>query len=122
MTEPSLIILRFLAEGCTVEEVFWHYPSLDYGHIRQAAQEALNSLTTPTEQEKGIERTKSRYPKAFTRWTDEEQDLLAREFQAGNSVKALSELLNRQPGAIRIRLEKLGLLVPDDTRRKRFPL
>lgn len=125
MTENSRLILRFLAEGCTIDEIFWHYPHLGYQDIYVAAREALKVIQAPFQSGSGqsrMEKLKSRYPKAFARWTDEEQELLSREFQAGNSIQALSELLNRQPGAIRIRLEKLGMIEPDEARPKRYPL
>jgi hypothetical protein len=48
--------------------------------------------------------------------------MLTREFQAGNSIQELAGLLNRQPGAVRIRLEKLGFIEPDESRGRRFPL
>lgn len=121
MTENSRLILQFLAEGCTLEEVFWHYPSLDYQDVGLAAKEALNGILNPNSGQR-IDRIKSRYPKAYARWSEEEQEILAREFQAGNSVRELAELLNRQPGAVRIRLEKLGFIEPDESRGRRFPL
>lgn len=121
MTENSRMILQFLAEGCTVEEVFWHFPSLDYQDIGLAAQEALRGLKSTTYSQR-MDRVKLRYPKAYARWSEDEQELLQREFRAGNSVQALAELLNRQPGAVRIRLEKLGLVEPDESRGRRYPL
>lgn len=50
------------------------------------------------------------YPKAYEKWTEEEDSLLMREHLNGTSVYGLSNLLQRQPSAIRSRLRKLGIV------------
>ncbi len=104
-----------------MEELFWHYPYLEYADIQQAAKLALATLNNTTAKTRWGE-IKNRYPKAFAKWSDEEETLLMQEFQTGQSIQACSELLNRQPGAIRIRLEKLGLLEADPTQKRRYPM
>jgi len=47
------------------------------------------------------------YPKAYEKWTEEEDALLVREHANKTSVRELSDLLQRQPSAIRSRLRKL---------------
>lgn len=56
------------------------------------------------------ERIKERYPNAYTPWTVEELGFLEREFRAGLSLWQLSDRLGRQPGAVKKRLERLGLI------------
>ena len=51
-----------------------------------------------------------RYPRAYEKWTEEENKDLENEFRKGRSVMKLAELFQRQPGAIRSRLNTLGLI------------
>jgi hypothetical protein len=48
-------------------------------------------------------------PTAYARWTPEEERLLS-ESDAGRTVEELAELLGRQPGGIRSRLQRHGRL------------
>jgi len=48
--------------------------------------------------------------KAYTPWTDGEEQELRRLHHVGESVTAIAEILGRKPGAIRSRLRKLALL------------
>lgn len=54
---------------------------------------------------------KKQFPRAYERWTDEEDQTLKASFSEGVDISEQSALLGRQPGAIRSRLEKLGLMV-----------
>lgn len=59
-----------------------------------------------------ISEIKKRFPRAYERWSDEEDHTLKTSFSEGADISEQSALLGRQPGAIRSRLEKLGLMVP----------
>lgn len=61
-----------------------------------------------------VEEIRKRYPRAYEKWTDEENKDLENEFKKGRSVIKLAELFQRQPGAIRSRLNKLGLINEGD--------
>lgn len=50
------------------------------------------------------------YPKAYKRWTQHEDDILRKSFEHGVDIQELSETLQRQQGAIKSRLYKLGVL------------
>jgi len=56
-----------------------------------------------------IEKIREQYPKAYTKWSSEDDELLQNKYDAGISVAELSQFFQRQPGAIRSRLEKLGI-------------
>lgn len=64
----------------------------------------------PSRKTYSVEKIRQEYPKAYTKWTREEEVTLREGFLRGVSVKELSAILGRQPGAIRSRLQKLGLL------------
>jgi hypothetical protein len=51
------------------------------------------------------------YARAYEKWTREEDKNLENEFRKGYTVLKLAELFQRQPGAIRSRLNKLGLTI-----------
>ncbi len=52
---------------------------------------------------------RSKYPHAYTPWSEEQQALLRRYLALGWSIEEISTALHRQPGAIRARIKKLGL-------------
>jgi len=52
---------------------------------------------------------RSRYPKAYMKWTQEEEAILSEGFLQGKSVEELANILGRKPSAVRSRLRKLGL-------------
>lgn len=51
-----------------------------------------------------------RHPKAYTPWTETEEKELRTAFKKGMSTKEIAKKLGRQPGGIRSRLKKLGLI------------
>lgn len=61
------------------------------------------------ERESTSESVRERHPRAYERWSSEEDNRLRSEFGRGRSVKELARLFRRQPSAIRSRLNKLGL-------------
>jgi len=53
---------------------------------------------------------KPTYAKAYKKWQADEELRLRNDYQQGKSIKELSYILQRQPGAIRSRLKKIGLI------------
>ncbi len=56
-----------------------------------------------------VETIRQTYPRAYMRWTANEDERLKREYLRGKTLAELVSILRRQPGAIRGRLSKLGL-------------
>jgi DNA-binding NarL/FixJ family response regulator len=56
-----------------------------------------------------------RHPRAYTEWKTEEDETLQQLFSSGKKAKEIAEILQRQPSAIRSRLEKLNLKVKRTT-------
>ena len=54
-----------------------------------------------------MSRLRFRFPKAFSKWTDEEDSELLRRNAAGESLGSISRAMGRNPNALRMRLEKL---------------
>lgn len=59
-----------------------------------------------------FEEIRQEHPKAYAKWTEEEDRKLEEQVKAGKSLTQLAAIFGRQPSAIRSRLSKLGLL-PD---------
>lgn len=81
--------------------------------------EAMSSVLehyTPIEDPKTMEREayiaklRQRFPMAYLPWTKDEEEKLTQLFKAGKSYAELSQILQRQQGAIKARLSKLGLI------------
>lgn len=60
--------------------------------------------------EERLARIRDQYPKAYEKWTDEDDNLLTQKFGEGVSLAELAKIFQRQPSAIRSRLAKLGLI------------
>lgn len=52
----------------------------------------------------------SHYEKTYKKWEDDEEIKLKGSYLQGKSIKELSQIFQRRPGAIRSRLRKLGLI------------
>ena len=57
-----------------------------------------------------VEEIRQQYSNAYAKWSQQEDILLTQRFHEGKKVFELSEEFKRQPGSIRSRLRKLGLL------------
>lgn len=57
------------------------------------------------------------HPKAFVKWTTNEDNQLMALFKKGEGISQIAKIHQRKPGAIRARLDKLGLLENRDSPR-----
>jgi hypothetical protein len=57
-----------------------------------------------------VDEIRKKYPKAYEKWSEKEDKNLMAEYSRGKSIDELAENFQRKPGAIRSRLQKLGLL------------
>ncbi|WP_204106082.1 MULTISPECIES: hypothetical protein [Spirulina sp. CCY15215] len=57
-----------------------------------------------------LDKIRKKYPKAYTKWTTEEDEELGILFNNGMSIKDLAKHFQRQPSAMRSRLQKLDLI------------
>jgi archaellum component FlaC len=56
------------------------------------------------------EKIRQKYPRAYVKWSHDEDENLKKEYASGQQIGELSLKFKRQPAAIRSRLQKLGLL------------
>ena len=57
----------------------------------------------------GFDNIRQRHPRAYEKWSAEEDERLRAQYGQGRDVSELAELFGRQPSGIRARLIKLGL-------------
>lgn len=83
----------------------------DLGQFRNGLDEVLAFLwaekRAAPRQFSEIRRT---HPRAYTPWTAEDDDRLKAGFARGEEIEHLAAVFHRQPGAIRSRLQKLGVI------------
>lgn len=56
------------------------------------------------------EKIRQKYPRAYVKWSREEDENLQNEYASGQQIGELVNKFQRQPAAIRSRLQKLGLI------------
>ena len=116
-TDTPRAILALLAEGRSTTAILRQHPGLGPEDIQEAAAIALGVLEGGESRAERIARVRRTHPHAFEPWSSIEDAQLQDEFVGGASVAALSRAFGRPPGAIRQRLERLGV----DWRRARKP-
>jgi len=110
LDEQETAILGMIGQGCTYEQVLASKPGLTYLDIFAAARSALKIAeerrNAYAERMKEIRQV---YPRAYDKWTDEEEEALKTLVSSGRNTEEIAEALQRQPGAITSRMNKLGL-------------
>lgn len=115
LSDRSRIILEAIAAGRSYDQILASDLATSYPEIFQAAAEALAVAVAAgnmdsTAYHKRMEKIRGEHPRAYEKWLPEEDGELADLFNAGSSVMEISTTLQRQPSAIRRRLEKLGVV------------
>ena len=56
------------------------------------------------------EKIRQKYPRAYVKWSQDEDENLKKEYASCQQIGELAQRFQRQPNAIRSRLQKLGLM------------
>ncbi len=82
------------------------------GEARQsrAVRTIRNTSSGPCWSAERLAEVRKRYPRAYKKWTEAEESRLEHLVRTGASARQIALELQRQPSAIRSRLNKLGLL------------
>ncbi len=127
-------VLELIAQGYSYEQIVKTAPDLTYRDIFDAAREALDiwnaadsdsvrldnfvdesrAHPAPDEQPHSTKddryaEIRKTYQRAYEPWKPEEDEELARLVASGINTKEICRQLQRNPGAIRSRIKKLGL-------------
>jgi DNA-binding NarL/FixJ family response regulator len=114
LSDKSRVILEAIAEGHSYEQILSSNPKLTYNDIFRAAAEVLETLDQPAKgktYEQRMVEIRQAHPRAYEKWSTEEDARLTEFFRKGIVVKEIAKTLQRQPSAIRSRLAKLNLVV-----------
>lgn len=113
ISEKSRAILQAIAKGHTYEQILVQDLAWTYHDIFQAAAEALEAGPASNDGKSySVGEIRHEHPRAYEKWSAEEDSELSKLFRNGKSVKEIATVLNRQDGAIRSRLAKLNLVAP----------
>jgi hypothetical protein len=63
-----------------------------------------------------VARARQRNADAFTPWTKQEEEEVRHRHASGESIQTIASARRRSPRAIELRLQRLGVLPPDDTK------
>ncbi len=111
LSEKSRAILQAIAKGHTYEQILVQELAWTYHDIFQAAAEALEVGQVVIEGKSySVEEIRHEHPRAYEKWSAEEDARLTELFRSGKNVQEIAAILHRQPGAIRSRLVKLNLV------------
>jgi hypothetical protein len=94
--------------------------SQEMAAIPNRIQEAIGDRNSPPESSANPknadgsknqnEKIRQKYPRAYVKWSQDEEDNLKNEYASGQQISELAKRFQRQPAAIRSRLQKLGLI------------
>ncbi len=106
LSEKATAILEMISRGHNYDQILSAYPAFSYTDIFQAAAEALTLSPRP---KASLDEKRERYPRAYEKWTEDEEHTLGELIGSGETVARIAGLLQRNRGAIRARILKLGL-------------
>jgi hypothetical protein len=86
---------------------------LPFGETTFRKHAGMGRGPRPRRPSANVEAARREAPHAYTPWTDQQEKKLRRLFKAGQSIEKIAKTLQRPPGGIRGRLEKLGLITGD---------
>jgi DNA-binding CsgD family transcriptional regulator len=122
LSAQSVTVLTMIAKGHTYQQILDQHPELTYPDIFHAAQEALEATETiPSNYQQRLAHIRQTYPRAYEQWTTEEESTLAQLVREGLSQDEIAKRLQRQPTAIRSRMEKLKFAMSKSTREPEPP-
>ena len=130
LSEKSRLVLSLIAEGRGYDHIVNVETDISYFDIFRAAEEALCVDGAPAKPETSsgnsgdvrksraandfVARAREAFPNAYVPWTKADEAQLTAMRAAGAKVVVMAEHFQRQPGAIRARLRKLGIEVAED--------
>src|SRR5436309_689717 len=108
LSRKSVKVLRLIADGHSYSQIVDSHADISYRDIFDAAEEALRLSDPPSDYEERMAIIKQKHPRAYERWTPNEDTDLTAMYAQGTSLDQLVAHFQRQPSAIRSRLEKLA--------------
>lgn len=125
-------ILDMISRGLSYYQILLSDSRLTLGDIMvtaKLAKELIDNFVTPEHTiivDSSIEiiatggkihnlsRMREEHPRAYMKWTESEEAQLTELFHAGKGITEIAKALQRKRGAIKSRLEKLGLIKAEE--------
>lgn len=114
LSRKSERILRKIAGGHTYEQILHTYTGITYVDVFHAAAEALEALGLSADTRSSLERIRQVHPRAYEKWTDEEDRQLVGMYRSGVAPAEIAQRLQRREFGVMARLVKVGLLDEDE--------
>ncbi len=115
LSAKSVTVLAMIAKGHSYQQILDRHPELTYPDIFHAAEEALDATeTVPSGYHGRLARIRKKHARAYEKWTAEEEATLIELVRAGLGEDEIATRLQRQPGAVRSRIAKKGLLASQE--------
>ena len=108
LSKKSVAILKLIAEGCSSGQIVDGHHGFTYWDIFAAAEEAQRRDEPHSDYEHRMAQIRTKYPRAYEKWSENEDADLRSMSGAGSSQEVLARHFQRQPSTIRSRLEKLA--------------
>ncbi len=94
-----------------LEKMHTNFIRASGGH--EASLPVAPKTAVSTEKKNTLTLIREKHPNAYRPWSSEDDAELTHRFEEGEKIKQICAALGRQPGSIRSRLIKLGLIEPD---------
>jgi hypothetical protein len=125
---PITDVLKLLARGTGYDQVLKTYPTVTLSDILASisvAVDLLENWVTPDGHIRinselkitafgkrivDLSKVRETAPRAYEPWDTSEDNRLAALFKEGKDIGEIGKILQRQDGAIRVRLRRLGLI------------
>ncbi|MBK6722679.1 MAG: hypothetical protein IPG58_05185 [Acidobacteria bacterium] len=105
----SRAVLSLIAEGQSYAQIVDGHSGITYLDIFHAAEEALQLNESQSDYQARLARIKEKHPRAYEKWSPEEDAELKLMRANGIGTQKLAEHFLRQPSAISSRLNKFDL-------------
>lgn len=121
-------VLDMISQGFRYNQILEKFPKLSLGDVFVSAKFAADFLRQYVTADDTIEvegevvvvahnrriinltEIRKEHPRAYEKWEPSEDNELIAFYRSGKKIAEIAELLQRQPGAIRSRLNKLGMV------------
>ncbi len=108
---PYETLVKSIDLACRIKVI--HYPSRfsKFGIKSESIKLAeIHKTELKSTRSYSVVDVRTKYPRAYEKWSDEQDKILKKSVQDGLAVGEIAKNLQRKPGAIRSRIRKLGLL------------
>lgn len=108
LTDRSECILQMIAAAASEQELSVAIADIGVGDFKRAAREALVLNAKTGAYQARVSKILKQYPRAYEKWCQLEEETVKDLHLRGKTLREISAIVQRQPNAIKARLERLG--------------